>query len=32
MELAQYKHKWSSEFSRLGEIRYPKQLLDYWPV
>jgi hypothetical protein len=31
-KLAQYKQKWLNHVSRMEDIRYPKQLLDYRPI
>jgi len=31
-KLAQYKRKWLNDDSRLEDVRYPKQLLDYRPI
>jgi hypothetical protein len=31
-KLAQYKQKWFNHVSRMEDIRYPKQLLDYRPI
>jgi hypothetical protein len=28
-KLVQYRQKWSNHVSRMEDIRYPKQLLDY---
>jgi len=32
MKVAQYKQKWLNCVSRMEDVRYPKQLLDYWSV
>jgi len=31
-EIAHYKQKWLSHVSRMEDIRFPKQLLDYRPI
>jgi len=31
-KLAQYKQKCLNHFSRMEYIRYPKQILDYYPI
>jgi len=31
-KLAQYKQKWLNHFSRMEDIRYPKQLHDHQPI
>jgi len=31
-KLAQYKRKWLNLVSRMEDIRYPKQILDYRPI
>jgi len=32
MKLEQYKQKWLYTIGRMEDIRYPRQLLDYWPT